>query len=130
MAWELLHLPFYTIWSESPLRESVAAAVHCTFGDAVIATWTLLVPILIFGQTWPKENFFAVAFATIVLALGYTTFSEWWNVEVRQTWAYSPLMPRLPYTGTGLSPLLQWIVVPAASFAILTLLPPTNRQPV
>jgi hypothetical protein len=35
-------------------------------------------------------------------------FSKWLNVELCSNWNYSPLMPRLPVPGTGVSPLLQW----------------------
>ena len=46
-------------------------------------------------------------------------FSEWLNVVVRASWAYSEWMPVIALAGQkfGLSPLLQWIVVPAAAFA-------------
>ncbi len=44
-------------------------------------------------------------------AVGYTVFSEWLNVRVRRSWAYAELMPVLPVVGTGLSPLLQRIVI-------------------
>ena len=47
--------------------------------------------------------------------LAYTVFSEWLNVEVRRSWAYSDLMPVLPPLGTGLSPVLQWVVIPSAA---------------
>jgi len=39
-------------------------------------------------------------------------------MTVRQSWAYSPLMPVLPVTGTGLAPLLQWIVVPSTALVL------------
>ena len=45
-------------------------------------------------------------------------FSEWLNVVVRQTWAYSDLMPIVPVIGTGLSPLLQWMAVPLLALHI------------
>jgi hypothetical protein len=40
------------------------------------------------------------------------------NVYVRRTWAYSELMPVVPVGSyeIGLSPLVQWIMVPAAAF--------------
>jgi len=50
--------------------------------------------------------------------VAYTIFSEWLNTAVRQSWAYSPLMPVLPIMGTGLAPLLQWIVVPSTALAL------------
>lgn len=30
---------------------------------------------------------------------------------VRESWAYSDLMPVVPFIETGLSPLLQWLIV-------------------
>ncbi len=48
---------------------------------------------------------------------GYTVYSEWLNVYVKGTWAYSDLMPIVPGLEVGLSPLIQWIVVP--TFEIL-----------
>jgi hypothetical protein len=51
---------------------------------------------------------------TILLGLAYTAFSEWLNIVVRAAWAYSDLMPVFPVFGfkVGLSPVLQWVVVP------------------
>ncbi len=59
-----------------------------------------------------------VAVAAISVGLTYTAFSEWLNVYVRHSWTYAELMPIIPGTGIGLSPILQWIVVPAAAFVI------------
>jgi hypothetical protein len=52
------------------------------------------------------------------MAIGYTIFSEWLNISVRRGWAYSDLMPTLPWIETGLSPVLQWSVLPAIGFTI------------
>jgi hypothetical protein len=51
---------------------------------------------------------------------GYTVFSEWLNIVVRASWDYSERMPVVSALGlrVGVSPLLQWIVVPSAAFAI------------
>jgi hypothetical protein len=48
--------------------------------------------------------------------LGYTIFSEWLNIVVRKSWAYSDLMPVIPVIDAGLSPVAQWIVLPLAGF--------------
>lgn len=68
---------------------------------------------------WPKGNKVVVTAGTILLGLAYTLFSEWLNVNVRGSWAYSALMPLVPlgFFSIGLSPLLQWLVVPASGFA-------------
>ncbi len=49
---------------------------------------------------------------TIGLGIAYTFFSEWLNVSIRQSWAYSDLMPVVPIIGTGISPVAQWIFLP------------------
>ncbi len=62
--------------------------------------------------SWPARAHSRVAALTIGFGAAHTVFSEWLNAVVRQTWAYSDLMPIVPVVGTGLSPLLQWVAVP------------------
>ena len=47
-------------------------------------------------------------------------YSEHLNVDVRRSWTDSDLMPRLPLLGTGLSPIIQWVVIPAYKRALWT----------
>ena len=117
LAWEFAHLPLYTIWTEGRAGEIVFAAVHCAAGDLLIATTALVLALFAFGRPdWPARGFVAVAAAAILIGLGYTIFSEWWNTEVSRSWAYAERMPVLPLLGTGLSPLAQWIVIPVTAF--------------
>lgn len=119
--WETLQLPLYTIWQTGTLRTQTFAIMHCTIGDAVIALCALTVAFVVAGdETWPQKRFQGVAIVTIVLGLAYTVFSEWLNVVVRASWAYSDLMPVVTALGlrVGLSPLLQWLVIPTAAFMI------------
>jgi len=53
----------------------------------------------------------------IVMGLGYTVFSEWYNVYRIGSWAYSDAMPLI--FGIGLTPLLQWLVVPGVMLALI-----------
>ena len=118
--WECLQLPLYTLWNDGTWRSIAFATLHCTAGDVMIASLALLGSLLLFGhRSWPAVHFGRVAICCAVIGLAYTVYSEWLNVVVRKSWAYSSLMPQLPYIGTGLSPLLQWLVIPAASFAIV-----------
>jgi hypothetical protein len=59
-----------------------------------------------------------MALTTILLGAGDTILSEWLNVEIRRTWAYAPAMPIVPWLGTGVAPLLQWLAVPSLAFVI------------
>ena len=119
LVWEFAHLPLYTIWTTGTAGELVFAAVHCTGGDVLIATATLVLALLLTGSGWPGQRSAVrrVVALTLVLGVGYTLFSEWLNIVVREAWAYSDLMPIVPVLNAGLSPLLQWIVIPAAAFA-------------
>jgi len=122
LVWEVLHLPLYTIWTAETLRERAFAAGHCTLGDLVIAACALTLALLLVGAPrWPRDRFWPVTILTIAFGLTYTVFSEWLNVVVRASWTYSELMPVVSVAGSkiGLSPLLQWIVVPGAAFAIM-----------
>lgn len=113
LVWEVAQLPFYTLWVEGTRAQIGFALIHCTLGDVLIGVTSLFAALfLMCALFWPTEGFRRVACATVILALGYTIFSEWLNVHVRHTWAYRDIMPTLPWIGTGLSPLLQWLVVP------------------
>ena len=89
------------------------AVVHCTAGDLMIAFATLCVALLFVGDIrCPNIRFNRVLGLTIGLGIAYTLFSEWHNVSIRQSWAYSDLMPVVPIIGTGVSPVAQWIILP------------------
>jgi len=111
-------MPLYTLWNTGTTGEIVFAAVHCTGGDILIAMTTLLLSLLIFGVGWPHNRSVIrrVIISTMMLGVGYTVFSEWLNIVVRKAWAYSELMPIVPVIDAGLSPLLQWIVIPGLAF--------------
>jgi hypothetical protein len=111
--WEAAQMPFYTIWRDGTWPEILFAGLHCAGGDLLIATAALIGALVIAGNSgWPGRGFGAVAVLTLVIGFTYTVFSEWLNTEVRGSWAYADIMPLLPVIGTGLTPLLQWIVVP------------------
>jgi hypothetical protein len=87
--------------------------VHCTGGDILIALASVALALVLGGDRgWTTVGTLAIAFG-----VGYTAFSEWHNVYIRRTWAYSELMPVVPIIGhpIGLSPILQWLAVPGAA---------------
>ena len=119
LVWEFAHMPLYTLWNTGTTGEIVFAAVHCTGGDLLIASSALMIALLVCGRGWPDERQAVRRVIALAMALGvgYTLFSEWLNIVVREAWAYSDLMPVVPVLDAGLSPLAQWIVVPGVAFA-------------
>ena len=121
LVWETLHLPLYTIWRDGTAWEKTHAILHCTLGDLMIALSTFLIALITVGhRSWPASRFWPVIGLAIPLGVGYTIYSEWLNVSVRATWTYSDLMPVIPLGDmqVGLSPILQWLVIPVAAFAL------------
>ncbi|HVS64651.1 MAG TPA: hypothetical protein VMT85_14240 [Thermoanaerobaculia bacterium] len=57
----------------------------------------------------PRPAALAAFLATGVAA---TIVLEWLATEVWHHWEYGPRMPTLPVLGTGLAPLLQWLLLP------------------
>lgn len=118
LVWEALQIPLYTIWYEGTWKHILFAGLHCTGGDVLIALASLMLALVIAGHNcWPQKGFRVVAVWTVVFGLAYTTYSEWLNVYWRESWAYADQMPVLPFTSfaIGLSPLLQWLIIPLAS---------------
>lgn len=119
LVWEVLQLPLYTIWTTGTAHEIAFAVVHCTGGDVLIALSALTLALIAVGtKSWPADSHRWVMLVTLALGVGYTIFSEWLNVIVRSSWTYSPLMPVVPILNVGLSPLLQWTVVPFVALCL------------
>ncbi|MES2710600.1 MAG: hypothetical protein V4653_03385 [Pseudomonadota bacterium] len=113
LAWEIAQLPLYTLWRDGTVGEIGFAILHCTGGDVMIAASALaLAMVLTRSWAWPVQGWGCVTVATTLVGLAYTVFSEWLNVDLRQSWAYTAAMPRLPPLGTGLAPFLQWLLLP------------------
>jgi hypothetical protein len=117
LAWELAQLPLYTLWSEARPGEIAWAILHCTVGDGIIGVATLGAAVLLTAAWgWPVQGFGRVAVAATALGVAATVALEWLNVELWRNWAYAAAMPRVPPFGTGLSPLLQWLLLPPLCF--------------
>jgi len=113
LLWELAQLPLFTVIDDRGLAYALYAALHCTGGDLLIGGISLgLAWRLVGSGRWPAQRQRAVATAATAAGLVYTAFSEWMNTQVHGTWTYSELMPVLPWLGIGLTPMLQWLLLP------------------
>ncbi len=112
LLWEIVQLPLYTLWSDPDRARVVRYVLHCLAGDVLIAvTIYPLVAITFREWCWPERRPWSGGVLAVVLGATYTATSEWYNVYVLGSWFYTPRMPKLG--GIGVSPLLQWVVVPA-----------------
>jgi hypothetical protein len=117
--WEAMQLPLYTLWRTGTPREIAFALFHCTGGDVLITTATFAAAAALARHFRLPPFGWRMVFIAIVLGGGYTIFSEWLNVEISRTWSYTAAMPVVPFLGTGLTPLLQWLIVPGLALALI-----------
>lgn len=111
--WEMLQVPTYEGMSTMEHWAGILVCTQATVGDvgfALTAFW--IVAIIRRSRHWivyPTARDVVVFLAVgIVLTIGF----EYYYVEIAHRWAYAPWLPRVPPFGTGLSPFLQWIIVP------------------
>jgi hypothetical protein len=116
LAREVAQLPLCTLWSEGSADGIARAVLHCMAGDGIVGAASPGGALLLAGTPgWPAQAFARVALATTALGVAATAALEWLNVEPRRNRAFAAAMPRLPPLGTGLSPVLQWILLPPLS---------------
>lgn len=118
LLWEIAQLPLYTLWTQASPASIAYAVIHCTLGDLLIGVLALLAALLV-TRAGPLERWRwgRVGAVTVGFGLVYTAFSEWFNTAVRMSWAYSDWMPLTPIIALGVSPLLQWLLLPAVALA-------------
>ena len=118
LAWEIAQLPLFTIPSAQNTRQIAYAVAHCTAGDVAIAVVSFLIAaVALRDANWPASHPWRGVAIAIFSGVLYTAYAEWYNVYQAGYWAYSSSMPLL--FGIGVSPLLQWILIPAATVLIV-----------
>ena len=112
--WEMLQAPLYVGMAQAP---HWSATLHClvaTFGDCVLFLYVFGMTAAIFRNChWIRAATFLQVFWFTAIGLTVTVLIEAAAVRgIGWNWRYTALMPRLPLLGIGLSPVLQWVVLP------------------
>jgi hypothetical protein len=121
LAWEIGHARFYTVWTDGSAAWLGFSLLHCTFGDALIGVGSLVLVLAVLRagplHAWPMAR---VAGFTTAFGTGYTVFSEWMNVTLLRSWTYADTMPTIALGGfeMGVTPLLQWLLLPALALVL------------
>jgi hypothetical protein len=117
--WEIAQLPLYKLWSDASPASIAYAVIHCTLGDVLIGVLALLAALVVTRAgalcQWRWKRVGSVA---LFFGFAYTAYSEWLNTAVLMNWAYSDLMPITPVLALGLSPLLQWLILPTVALLV------------
>ena len=115
LPWELWQVPLFDRMPVSPHWEAVRTCSRAAAGDAVIAVlayWSVALVVRHRGwvvvPTTSRELAFTACGLAVTVAIERLALGGLWM----QDWSYSPLMPVVPGLGVGLSPLVQWLVLP------------------
>lgn len=128
LLWEVAQLPLYTLWHDPSLMAIAQAVLHCTAGDVLIATGAFLAGALATScRQWPAQRPWAGGTVAVTFGVAFTVWSEWRAVYQIGKWAYSEHMPLI--FGIGLTPLLQWLIVPVTSIVIFRQMTHTSCGP-
>ena len=112
LAWEIGHVRLYALWIEADGSRIAWSVFHCSLGDVVIAlAMFTLAAAALRRADWPQSRPWTGGAIVVIGAMAFTAWSEWYNVYRTGAWAYAPDMPTV--YGIGLSPLLQWLIIPA-----------------
>ena len=111
LTWEIAQVSLYTIWAEADRLSVAWALFHCSVGDVAIAlAMFALAGMVLRRADWPASRRWAGGAIVVIGAMGFTAWSEWYNVYRAGNWSYTASMPLI--FGIGLSPLLQWLILP------------------
>jgi hypothetical protein len=121
LAWEIGHAPLYTMWRAGPWPAIANHVLHCNFGDLVILL------VCYEALTWSRrDRWWWVRYragdvlAFTLLGFAITVAAELYHLQVAHSWAYTVAMPLVPGLGLGLTPLLQWLVLPPILLLLLS----------
>ena len=113
LVWEIWQVPLFRGMADQPHWLGVKACTQATLGDSGIALAAFWVTaICARNRGWilePRKADIAIFIGAGIVA---TLFLEALATGVLDRWAYSDNMPRLPVLGTGLLPVIQWLVLP------------------
>jgi len=117
--WEVVQTYFYTM-KDMPFNTMLYGWIHCTFGDVILTMVSFwIVSLISRSRRWllhlSPPNFIAF----IMIGVIATIISERANVHIFKSWAYNELMPLIPWIKVGLTPFLQWVVIPPVAILLV-----------
>lgn len=111
--WETAQLPLYTLWYRNDWSYILYSLAHCTVGDLLILLVAYeLVAALVRSRHWFAGPVRPAGALFTFIGAAYTVYSELINTVPGGAWEYTAQMPRVPVFDIGVTPLLQWILIP------------------
>ncbi len=111
--WEIWQVPLFQGMDNLTHFE---ATIHCTLaalGDVVIllvAFW--IIALTARSRSWIIHPKTIQVAGFIAIGIVITVVVEAIAIHVLNRWQYATAMPTLPILGTGITPILQWLIIP------------------
>lgn len=129
-AWEILQAPLFSSLSQTDHYTGIAICLRATLGDLAIALAAFWCASIVGqGRQWFRLSGKRAPAVFFAVGLLVTIGLEYFNTEVTGRWTYDGVMPLLPVIGTGLSPILQWVLVPILVLWYMRRLAPEPVRP-
>ena len=114
--WELMQVPLYHGMPEAAHWDAIKVCTRATFGDGAImllAYWGTA--LLVRDRWWIARPGLAPILTLIGIGLAVTVLLERLAIVSNNPnwgWRYAEAMPMVPVLGIGLTPFLQWLILP------------------
>lgn len=123
-SWEMAQAKWFTTMSELPFWTATAWCARAAGWDVAISAFAYTAAALTARSwRWMRGRSLLPFAVYLVSGLAVTVAIEWWALSSGR-WRYAPAMPTV--FGVGLSPLLQWIIVPLLLIAVVRVAPSTS----
>jgi len=121
LLWEAIQAPFFVFEQQSSAFLLTGCLLFCSGVDAFM---NLTSYWIVSGVTGDRYWFLShrpsrwVSFVGVGLVLAFV--SEYTAIHYRNLWQYSERMPVIPGIDIGLTPTLQWLILPPVVLILLT----------
>lgn len=113
LVWEMLQMPLFAYPTAVTWGQASLECVQAAAGDALMLLASFwLVALLWRDRRWILQPSTGALGLFLVPGLAMTVVFEALATDVWGRWTYADTMPVLPVTGTGVVPLLQWVLLP------------------
>ena len=111
--WEILQGGLYLGFNELSYKEGVKYCAQATFADTgIILASFWLVAWFDGGRNWPLRPGTAQIVGFTLIGLVATVVLEILSTHVWNRWSYEKSMPLIPILDVGMTPFLQWVLLP------------------
>ena len=113
LVWELAQVPLFADMPSAKHWHAILVCGRATLGDVAIALTSFwAVAASTHTRAWVLRPTAGQLTGFVTAGVLLTIVMEWLATKVLGRWTYAETMPVIPLLGVGLSPVLQWLVLP------------------